>query len=526
MLQKASPYSIPQYEDRSLRVIEQERLSWRFLYYRSAESDANRAPSQDYLTYQHGDDSFAFAVCDGVGQSFFGDLASRLLGEGLIDWLCTPAFDTGVSQADVRASVGELLREVTKNATKEVEALKVPFGTPQMVEEVLNDKRKLGSESTFVCVRVDLPTQHMPEGRLIAAWMGDTRLRAWGPTGELTALLPTETFQTDERWSSKSGPVNGDPHVLVTPLGGDDSSPAVTGLMAYTDGLAILDRLTESPTDDDLTNTATGTRHSGQSDDIAFIELRLQSRAARKAAETRPLEKADANATVDAPVTVVADEPLKHPSPRARRRRRRTPLTRDPVVLVSLAGILVVLVYVLRSFGFPDVVLQSVQAPDPATRVAASPNGTAGQAAAPVPLLTSLDWQPTQSAPELVLAAYFNYWKVITQAFFDVDPSHLSEVATGTEWELNRKLLAGLKAENHAVEFTVTHKETRVASRGNEMLLTDLNTITKRGFNRETKDTVQLRSVPYGDSPTRPTYVLVQVVQPDGSSPWKVAYAQ
>src|ERR1043165_8546798 len=98
MLHNATRYRVRQTEDRPLRIIEHERLSWRYLYFRSAESFANLAPSQDFLTFQHADDTFVFAVCDGVGQSFFGDVASRLLGDLLTDWLCSPAMRAEISE--------------------------------------------------------------------------------------------------------------------------------------------------------------------------------------------------------------------------------------------------------------------------------------------------------------------------------------------------------------------------------------------------------------------------------------------
>ena len=526
MLQSDSRYRVRQIEDRPLREIQKDRLYWRYLFYRSAESFANLEPSQDYLTYQYNDDSFVFAVCDGVGQSFFGDLASRLLGEVLSGWLCSPDFEASVSEADVRTRLGELLRQVTQQATAEVAAVQVPVGTPQMVEEVLNDKRKSGSESTFVCARVDLPTPNLPEGRLIAAWMGDTRLRAWGPSGELRALLPTETFQTDERWSSKNGPVMGDPHLLITPLGGADGSPAVIGLMAYTDGLAGLDRLVDPPTNDDLKSMATGTRHGGQSDDIAFIEVRFQTPvptqtpepAQTPVVESRPAEHAaskssspaltEVGAQASAPVGEADEEPPNLPPPlRERRRRQRTPLHRDPVVLASLVGIVVVLGYLLRSLVFPEVSLPGDQ---PAGSARAVPAGT------PVLLLSSLDWQPQfKGIPPTIQAAYDHYWAVTQQAFLSQDPAQLADVMVGSELTLTRGLVV---AQTHSVKLGVQHSMRGAAMRGDEIVLTDVNKIDV--IDQRTNVVAPDQPVPYGVS-TRPTYVLVKV-----DNTWKVSYAE
>ena len=137
-----------------------------------------------------------------------------------------------------------------------------------------------------------------------------------------------------------------------------------------------------------------------------------------------------------------------------------------------------------------------------------------------VPLLSSLDWQPSQGSPDEILNAYLNYWTVIIKAFQTQDPAHLDEVATGTEYALNRKLLAELKAANHTVEMAVEHKVRRFASRGDETVLTDVNTITARVTDLNTNTVTTVPGVPYGDS-TRPTYLLVRV-----GGTWKVSYAE
>src|SRR5207249_4736565 len=102
------------------------------------------------------DNSFVFEVCDGVGQSFYGDLASRLLGELLSDWLSSLVVSSTPSVSELRAALAMFLGEATVKATAAVDAMPLPSDTPPILEEVLNDKRKSGSESTFVCGRIDL----------------------------------------------------------------------------------------------------------------------------------------------------------------------------------------------------------------------------------------------------------------------------------------------------------------------------------------------------------------------------------
>src|ERR1041385_7373312 len=62
-------------------------FSWRYAYARSADTRKVGDPGQDYLTFRYEEGVFAFALCDGVSQSFFGDLAARILGDALLTWL-------------------------------------------------------------------------------------------------------------------------------------------------------------------------------------------------------------------------------------------------------------------------------------------------------------------------------------------------------------------------------------------------------------------------------------------------------
>ena len=59
----------------------------RYLYSRSADSVAQETSGQDYLAFRYDEERVTFALCDGVGQSFMGELAARFLGERLVDWL-------------------------------------------------------------------------------------------------------------------------------------------------------------------------------------------------------------------------------------------------------------------------------------------------------------------------------------------------------------------------------------------------------------------------------------------------------
>ncbi|MCC6905159.1 MAG: hypothetical protein IT326_04890, partial [Anaerolineae bacterium] len=59
----------------------------RYAYSRSSDSMASQIEGQDYLCFQHNDQKLDFVVCDGVGSSFCGNLAARILGDNLLEWL-------------------------------------------------------------------------------------------------------------------------------------------------------------------------------------------------------------------------------------------------------------------------------------------------------------------------------------------------------------------------------------------------------------------------------------------------------
>ena len=95
------------------------------------------------------------------------------------------------------------------------------------------------------------PLRWHPSGTCRAGLDGrDTRLRLWGPDGERTAELG-DLSQMAQRWSSCRGPVNGEINVFAAPVD-RDGRRALTRLLAYSDGLAILDPFVMPPSNAEL----------------------------------------------------------------------------------------------------------------------------------------------------------------------------------------------------------------------------------------------------------------------------------
>ncbi|MDW8270219.1 MAG: protein phosphatase 2C domain-containing protein, partial [Anaerolineae bacterium] len=232
------------------------QFGYRYAYARSADSRAGNDVGQDYLALREDGVRLAFALCDGVGQSFYGDLAARLLGDALVDRLWQDGF---ADEAVFRKEVTALLDALVGQGMSEVAAYPIPQGLPPMLHQVLEEKRALGSEATFVAGLLDTAAN-----RLFLAWMGDSRLRLWGREGELTAQLG-DTFHTRERWSTRRGRV-GELHTFSLSLQG------LRSLVAYSDGLAALDGR-RPPSHFALQSLIDDAQDAANSDDISYLEI-------------------------------------------------------------------------------------------------------------------------------------------------------------------------------------------------------------------------------------------------------------
>src|SRR5262249_27706193 len=153
----------------------------------------------------------AFAVCDGVSQSFYGDLAARFLGEELTRWL----FDLSRPQLDAvvkHDQVADTPFTRTDRATKLIQSKPLSANLPPMVKDALIRKRENGSETMFVSGLIDQEAKE-----LIVFWMGDMRLWLRDAAGN-SVELPDAVWDTKERWSTRVGPKNGKPRSAVVPL--------------------------------------------------------------------------------------------------------------------------------------------------------------------------------------------------------------------------------------------------------------------------------------------------------------------
>jgi hypothetical protein len=239
-------------------------------YARSTDTREAGETGQDYLTFCSDAKSLRFALCDGVSQSFYGELAARCVGDALMDW-----FRERPAGGDLAAR----LTALTGPGTDLVRACTLPAGLPPILTRVLEQKRSIGSEAMFAAGRLDLPAPDVPDGLLSVARMGDCRLRVWeaDASGYESERLGTWLGQalTEQRWSTARGLVGGGPNLHEIPLADPGQGCRITAVLLYSDGLAGLDTFATPPTPQQLADMAAQAGADPGSDDLAFLLIQL-----------------------------------------------------------------------------------------------------------------------------------------------------------------------------------------------------------------------------------------------------------
>ncbi len=239
---------------------------WRYAYTRAEEARTSGETGQDSLALRCNGERLVFALCDGVGESFFGDLAARFLSRALVQWLWTVDM-TGWETVEMEVIMNRLLRNLTVPATRLVVEHPLPDSLTHVVRAVLEEKRGHGSQTSFVCARLDLPSLTLPEGGVLAAWVGDTRLRFWGPQGETAP--PGGVAVTTGRWSTTTGVTAGSATIFRSSM-----SEMVEQVLAYTDGLVALDAEPSPPHPVTLSRQIRPPRE----DDCCFLSIAIRNR--------------------------------------------------------------------------------------------------------------------------------------------------------------------------------------------------------------------------------------------------------
>jgi hypothetical protein len=246
-----------------LAVREGSRTRLRVLLDRSQDSAVVGEPTQDFLVVDSNPRRLCFAVTDGVGGSFMGDLAAQMLAHGLVDWLM--ALPLPETEAALRTALDGFLADFRHHADQRVAAWPIPASVTGIVREALEQKRDYGSEAMFVCVGVDY-TRWRP--RVFAAWLGDTRLRMMLRKGKAEDI----EGDTSDRWSSRLG-ARGTVGCRIWRAG------AVRRVIACSDGvLPELESVVRLP-DSLLAARLAELSSRPNSDDVALVDVAVRARA-------------------------------------------------------------------------------------------------------------------------------------------------------------------------------------------------------------------------------------------------------
>jgi len=261
---------VPQDRETGVQEIAAGPFRLRYLYARSSDTRQTGDRGQDYITLRYTERRLAFALCDGVSQSFYGDLAARFLGQRLVKWLWDDLPSNELRPEPIRQALHSHLMELTDEATRSVRRVSIPADAPPLLRDALEQKRAIGSEATFVCGVVEMPGPNLPEGRIVLAWLGDSELQLWGTDRDRTPELGAEWI-TARRWSTKVGPKGGDIGLFVGTLQG------VQRVLAYSDGIASLrERLGRGIGDEELAREVERLGKMPTSDDVSFLEIEMR----------------------------------------------------------------------------------------------------------------------------------------------------------------------------------------------------------------------------------------------------------
>jgi serine/threonine protein phosphatase PrpC len=233
----------------------------RLLLDRSYESARANEPTQDYLAVRCDPRRLTFAVTDGVGSSFLGDVAAQILAAHLTDWLAP------VRHRDPFDDVLEaFLRELSRDMVDRVASWPLPESVSGLVRSALDQQRAYGSEAMFACGAVDLAGGR--DAAVTVAWLGDTRVRVIMRDGRHI----DHSGQTTDRWSSRLGP-RGEIRSQTWPMA------EVARVLVCTDGVGPeFDAAVDLP-DDQLAGRLQALARRPGNDDMALIDVGVAPRS-------------------------------------------------------------------------------------------------------------------------------------------------------------------------------------------------------------------------------------------------------
>lgn len=252
----------------------------RFASYRKSEDAKLHLRSEDYIVSELIPEKAVFALCDGVGSSYYGNIGSQFLGETLLNWLGN--IDLPDSSKFMNEKIIKVWLENLNTSLKKELDLKADFATSiinsktspaqselvQLAERTQRDD--FGTQSNFVGGIIWPKTKNHPNGLVLLFWLGNARIKIFNELEDLTDLTKwgENPEQLKEVWSSKEGVV-GHIYSYLTDFS------KITRILAYSDGLEdVEDRLIPNLQGGQLEELVRQAQ-SIKDDDISFLEIFL-----------------------------------------------------------------------------------------------------------------------------------------------------------------------------------------------------------------------------------------------------------
>jgi hypothetical protein len=241
-------------------------FNWRCVYQRSYDGRHSESVGQDAAAWHTSDRSFEFAVCDGVSNSFYGEIAARFMADALVTWLGSLENEAPDASA-LREGLAIRLRDEAPRAQLLVERMELPASLPALAIEALEQKRRLGSQTTLAAARVT----HGVDGSIhvVVLRLGDTRIRVWLDGAEERDIVGAPT--SGEAWSTVRGVVGGQVSVALRSF----AKAARLRIAAYSDGLDVLDEGPWPRSDRAIRSSLELVGDRVASDDASFIEVAI-----------------------------------------------------------------------------------------------------------------------------------------------------------------------------------------------------------------------------------------------------------
>lgn len=246
----------------------QERFTFRYGYARAGETQQADDIGQDYLAFHVENKSFQFVLCDGVSLSFYGNIAAQFLATKLLTWLRSVSVEEARDERTMAVALNAYLDGLVEEATEIVDAYRLPRALSPLLRDVLEEKRKNGSEAMFVCGRVDIVDDWSKQANVFLACSGDMRVRLWDGIQEISCF-PYDEEDRHQRWSTKNGLVSGD----IKTASSSGMGQPFNRMFVYSDGFAAIDSLRSIPKTERLQNLMVESFSSPTSDDISFLDI-------------------------------------------------------------------------------------------------------------------------------------------------------------------------------------------------------------------------------------------------------------